>query len=260
MIIMDLIKWMSCYEKILDDFGYQREGDEASAKILENILNKKGALSLDDLQINEKVVVFGAGPSLKENISYLKDIGLDGFSIIAADGATSALLEEKIIPDIIITDLDGDIHCLFIANKKGSIMVVHAHGDNQKKIKKYTPKLDNIMGTTQSRPLNNVYNVGGFTDGDRGVFLAVDLGAKLILLAGMDFGKITTRYSRPNMGVDVGMADEVKQKKLEYAKRLIEWIIKNEDIIILNISKGEKLKGVKDLTPEETSLFLTTFK
>ena len=78
-------------------------------------------------------------------------------------------------------------------------MVVHAHGNNMENIKKYVPVLENILGSTQSIPLENVYNFGGFTDGDRCVFLAVKLGAKNIFIAGMDFGKIITRYSRPNI-------------------------------------------------------------
>ena len=37
-------------------------------------------------------------------------------------------------------------------------------------------------------PVKNVYNFGGFTDGDRSVFWAEEFGAKEIILIGMDFG------------------------------------------------------------------------
>ena len=123
-------------------------------------------------------------------------------------------------------------------------MIVHAHGNNIANIKKYVNLLENVLGTTQSIPLNNVYNFGGFTDGDRCLFLAVELGAKNIVMAGMDFGKIITRYSRPDIVGSEGLADNIKEKKLEYAKRLVEWIAKNENVIIFNLSHGEKIKGV----------------
>src|SRR5690606_29179019 len=121
------------------------------------------------------------------------------YTLISADGATSALLEEDIVPDIIITDLDGNMKDIRCANHEGAFLVVHAHGDNIEKIRKYVPDLNRVMGTTQSNPLNNVYNFGGFTDGDRCLFLAVELGAEYIILGGMDFGKIVTKYSRPDM-------------------------------------------------------------
>jgi len=56
--------------------------------------------------------------------------------------------------------------------------------------------------------LKNVYNFGGFTDGDRCVFLAKALGAAEIKLVGFDYDdeSVTPR----------------KRKKLAWAKRLIE--------------------------------------
>jgi len=70
----------------------------------------------------------GLGPSLKENIKDLKTLKLSKFTLIAADGATTALLEEDVIPDIIVTDLDGKMEDIIQANQKGSFLAVHAHG------------------------------------------------------------------------------------------------------------------------------------
>ena len=50
-------------------------------------------------------------------------------------------------------------------------------------------KIKNCIGTTQTNPFNKIQNFGGFTDGDRGVFLASHFDAKKIILFGMDFGK-----------------------------------------------------------------------
>jgi 2-amino-4-hydroxy-6-hydroxymethyldihydropteridine diphosphokinase len=239
---MELTIWMQWYELILEDFSFKKEDDELSAETLNNIIDDYGALTPQDIDIKDKVIVFGAGPSLKPNLTDLKHVDLDEFTLIAADGATTALLEEGIMPDIIVTDLDGRMNDIITANQKGSLVVVHAHGNNREPVEKYTPQLINVLGTTQSRPLANVYNFGGFTDGDRCVFLAMALGARFIVLSGMDFGKTVTHYSRPDQ--EDGPADPVKVKKLKWAKKLVGWAASNSDTEFLNISSGEQVEGV----------------
>jgi 2-amino-4-hydroxy-6-hydroxymethyldihydropteridine diphosphokinase len=248
-LYMELTLWMQWYGLILDDFGFKKEDDELSAETLNNIIDDFGALTPQDIDVKEKGIVFGAGPSLKPNLADLKSVNLDEFTLIAADGATTALLEEGMVPDIIVTDLDGRMNDIMDANQGGSILVVHAHGNNLEQVKKYTPKLVNVLGTTQSRRLSNVYNFGGFTDGDRCVFLAMALGARIVVLSGMDFGKTVTHYSRPNQ--EDGPADSVKEKKLSWAKKLVEWAAANSNIEFLNISRGEKVEGVEDVDPED---------
>lgn len=247
---MNLDIWMLWYGTILEGFGFSREADERSAKILSKILDDMDGLSPHRIKINKKVIVFGAGPSLKKNIAEIKKLDLNEFTIMTADGATTALLEEDIIPDIIVTDLDGKIEDIIEANKKGSYVVVHAHGDNTDKIERYTPKLKRLMGTTQSTPLKNVYNFGGFTDGDRCVFLAIELGANFVVLGGMDFGKVITKYSRPDLS-GFGKADRIKRMKLNFAKKLIGWAACNENVRIFNISDGESIEGVMDVKVDE---------
>lgn len=246
---MNLDIWLSWYKRILNEFGFNREDDEKSAEILNSLLEKQGCLKPNHIQMNQKVIVFGAGPSLKRNIKEIKELKLKKFTLIAADGATTALLEEDIIPDIIVTDLDGRMDDIIKSNNEGAILVIHAHGNNVENIEKYVPSLQNIIGTTQSTPLSNVYNFGGFTDGDRCLFLAAASGAKLIILAGMDFGDMVTNYSRPEISGSLEKADNIKRLKLKYAKELTEWIAENEDIKILNISGGEKLKKVEEIEP-----------
>jgi uncharacterized Rossmann fold enzyme len=247
-LYMELTQWMEWYQLILEDFGFKRDDDEHTALILNNILDDKGALMPQDIHIKSRVIVFGAGPSLKPNLTILKTMNLDEFTLISADGATTALLEEDIIPDIIVTDLDGRINDIITANRQGAVMVVHAHGNNQEQVEKFTPQLTKIMGTTQSKPLANVHNFGGFTDGDRCVFLAMALGAREIILSGMDFGKIVTHYSRPDQ--EDGPADKIKQKKLKWAKKLVRWAALNSDLHFLNISRGETVECVEDINPD----------
>ncbi len=241
---MNLAIWLSWYEDLLEDFGFSRSQDEESAQLLEKLLEFYGGLKPKDIPMQREAIVFGAGPSIKSNIKEIKSLNLSEYTLISADGATTALLEEYIVPDIIVTDLDGDMGDIICANHEGAFLVIHAHGDNMEKLKEFVPRLNRVMGTTQSTPLTHVYNFGGFTDGDRALFLAVELGAEYITLAGMDFGKEVTRYSRPAMKEPKGQADEIKELKLKHAKKLVEWVAKNEEVTLLNISHGEKLEGV----------------
>ena len=239
---MEFGLWERYYKEILDDFGFSREGDEKSAKVLDEILSEEGCLTLDDLSqivgFSDKFIVFGAGPSLKEHIIELKEnYDLKDYVLVSADGATTALIEEKIAPDIVATDLDGNMDDILLANLRGANIAVHAHGDNLEQVVKYTSFFTNVIGTTQAQPVGNIYNFGGFTDGDRAIFLAVALGASEITLAGMDFGDVVTKYSRPNLESDLAEADEFKKKKLEYAERLTQWVIDNEDVNIINLCK-----------------------
>ncbi len=244
---MEIETWMKWYKEILQSFGFEKEDDEKSASYLNDYLknqinnfeeNKK-AISLRDLPTSENMIVFGAGPSLKKHLKQLKkeiSEDADKFILISADGATTALMEENIVPHIIVTDLDGKLEDILNANSQGAFLVVHAHGNNQDALKENLIDLKNVLGTTQSYPLKYAYNFGGFTDGDRAVFLAVELGAKKIIMAGMDFGEVVTKYSRPDMEDALGPADDIKKLKLKYAEKLVEWIEHNEDVSIYNLA------------------------
>ena len=237
---MEFGLWEKYYTEILEDFGFSRENDEESAKFLDEILSTEGCLTLDDLSeivgFSDKFIVFGAGPSLKEHVTFLKEnYDLRDYVLVAADGATTALIEQKIAPDIVATDLDGNLDDILLANFRGANVVIHAHGDNIDKIAKLTPFFTSVLGTTQAQPVGNLYNFGGFTDGDRALFLAVALGASEITLAGMDFGDIVTKYSRPNIETELAKADEFKKKKLKYAEMFTQWIIDNENVEITNL-------------------------
>lgn len=118
------------------------------------------------------------------------------------------------LPDIIVTDLDGNVEDQIKANEMGSIAVIHAHGDNIPAIRKYAPLFKGrVVLTTQSEPFDNVYNFGGFTDGDRAFLMAKHFGATKISLFGFDF-----ENPREKEGKDI----EIKRKKLKWAKKLIE--------------------------------------
>lgn len=236
MINVKYNNWDKWYERILADFGYDMQADMESAQLVNSLIHKK---TIVDVHGVDKCIIFGAGPSLKKHISLIKTtLDEDNYIIIAADGATTALLEDGIIPDIIVTDLDGKMDDIIYSNKHNSTLYVHAHGDNMDKIRRYVPQLDNIIATTQTNPVGQVVNYGGFTDGDRAIHIAVyALNMKKIILAGMDYGEYTTKYSRPNNKKMIEKADDIKKLKLEYARLITDDLIKNNPQVEFEVLK-----------------------
>ena len=59
---MEFGLWEKYYTEILDDFGFSRENDEESARLLDEILSVEGCLTLDDLGeivgFSDKYIVF----------------------------------------------------------------------------------------------------------------------------------------------------------------------------------------------------------
>jgi len=214
-------EWEPLYELILEDMHFDRIYDENSARFLSKILETKGRKKIPDVievdllrkAINGKdVLVCGKAPCLKDDI---KNVDFRKYVVIAADGATSVLMNNGITPDIIVTDLDGNMDDEARANDLGAIMVVHAHGDNIDALGEELPRLKRVIGTTQSKPLFNVYNFGGFSDGDRSVFLAKEMGARSITLIGFDFKDENVT--------------PLKKKKLMWAEKLIDTILGEGD-------------------------------
>ncbi len=210
---MEYEEWEGLYKKILVEFGFSQERDLEVAKILDGIIEYYFLEDLERKIRGKRVNVYGAGSSIER----LRDFP-EGTSI-AADGTTSLLLERGMAPDIVVTDLDGKMEDLLEANEGGSIMVIHAHGDNQRAIERYAPRFKNVIGTTQAKPFGKLHNFGGFTDGDRAVFIAEHFGAGEIHLYGMDFHGKTGRYS-------LSEDSEIKRKKLLWAEDLINYLIK----------------------------------
>ncbi len=214
---MDFREWEPYYEQIRQDMGYSREEDERSAQLLSRLCKGKWICRPDCLQLAVKgeVTVVGHSPALEEQ---LDDLVIKG-TLISADGATAQLMERGLRPDIVMTDLDGDMGPELRAGEEGGVLVVLAHGDNIPEVEAFVPLIGGPMTpTTQVRPFGDVYNFGGFTDGDRGVMLARHFGAGRINLIGFDF-----EVPRPKPGRD----PKIKRKKLEWAKRIIFEIAAN---------------------------------
>ncbi len=238
--------WEARFNKIRKEFGYKKSRDLYSANLLNSFLRKKLNLkNVEEIIRKKTVFIIGAGPSLTKSLQYVKKT--KNVTIIAADGAVQGLLEKKIKPDILVTDLDGDLESIKKIGKLKIPIIVLAHGDNYHKIP-IVREFNNVIGTTQTKKFGKLENFGGFTDGDRCVFLAEFFHAKKIVLVGMDFGTKIGRFSKCNIS-----NRKIKLKKLKIGREILEWFgtkskaelystsaingfkkIKNSDLIIFN--------------------------
>jgi 2-amino-4-hydroxy-6-hydroxymethyldihydropteridine diphosphokinase len=205
---MDFEAWKPFYVEILKDFGFSRTQDEAIAGELDASLGGRRAsdAELRDLIRGTEVTVAGNAPRLPEEVDEVRGL------LITADEATSVLVGEGLMPAMIVTDLDGIIADQVKANDGGAIAVVHGHGDNGPGVRKWAPLFaGRTVATTQARPSGGLRNFGGFTDGDRAVFLADHFGASRIHLVGFDFEHPSPKDGDPR----------AKQRKLDWAYILL---------------------------------------
>ncbi len=245
---MEYSEWQGWYDKIAQALHLSEAGDQAATDRLSHLLNHPSTKEdLERLVRGKSAVVFGAGPSLEIDIKQAKREGiLSKVLTICADGATSAFLRfVGKSPDIVVSDLDGDMEDIVYANHQGGMILVHAHGDNIPALNEYSPIFERpVLGTTQVAARRNVYNFGGFTDGDRALFAAETHGANPIILGGMDFGSLVGPYSKPRLSSAIE-ASERKMVKLGFAQRLLEWLAENGNADLVNCTLGgEDLKGI----------------
>ncbi len=205
---MNYNEWVFYYKKIVRDFHFDPDKDYLSSTMLSTIIGNNYIKKeiIQDIIEKREVVIVGDAPYSP----FQKSI-LNNRVIIAADDAAGFLMENGIVPDIVLTDLDAKKEIIYSVSDAGSIIGVHAHGDNMERLE-IARDLKNVFGTTQNKPLWNVYNFGGFTDGDRCVFLAHHFNAKRIILTRFDFYHPNERKGK-NL--------EIKIKKLSWANYLI---------------------------------------
>ena len=240
--------WKMRYSDILKQFKYSEEKDKQSSVILDSILKKSNIeRKILGLIKDKTVFVIGSGPSLSTSIPKLKKFKKS--VKIVADSAVKPLVENGIIPDIVVTDLDGDENTLKKISKTKTIFVVHAHGDNIEKLE-FVKNFKNCVGTTQTKPFRKIQNFGGFTDGDRSVFLASYFGAKKIILFGMDFGDRIGRFSKTKKS-----DRKIKLMKLKRGRLLLEWLSDFTKSELFTTSKP--IKGFKKIYYKDLDIIIT---
>lgn len=204
---MRFATWEPVYEAILGDFGFDRTADEHARDVLAMMTEPFRLQSLPSMA-DASVAIAGGAPSLRSDLATADRADV----LIAASTAGDVLLETGLMPDLIVTDLDKTPATAVHASRAGIPVAIHAHGDNVPALRKWVPEFEPtaILPTTQAEPRDPVRNFGGFTDGDRGAFLADHLGAGTLTFPGWDF--------------DDPAVEPEKRRKLRWAERLLYWL------------------------------------
>lgn len=250
--IIDLEEWLRIYEKICKELNLSYQEDLRATELLSVLIRNKGLdpKVLEPIVNKKHVIIAGAGPSIIDDLENIKKINRKKIVYVTCDGATKAFQEVMDdIPDIIVTDLDGFPKEQVACAKEGSIVIVHAHGDNKEQITTYVPKMDKVIGTTQVKPKDNVYNFGGFTDGDRAAYIIGSFNPSSITLIGMNLSEEIGTYSKP-----IIFDRTRKITKLKIAKELLELFAlkvteQKRGIKLFNLTKNSNdfIKGFKPI-------------
>jgi uncharacterized Rossmann fold enzyme len=210
-------EWAPRYDRIRAEFGFPFEREVAAANLLESLLPASAPgdplARLRPLLEARTVVVVGLAPRTGPPPLWRLPSTSQVPALIAADGATAVCLDAGLVPTVVVTDLDGPVAAEIAANRRGSVVVIHAHGDNQAALAEWVGQFPGeVVGSWSGPPRPHLLNVGGFTDGDRAAYLADHLGAERILLWGFDFER--TAPTDP-------ATHEVKLVKLTWAGRVL---------------------------------------
>ncbi len=199
---MNYKDWKPIYEEIIKDFGYSKEKDIMAANVQSEVRGSDSLKILKRLQGSSVEILGPYAENPSEKI------------VMIAGASLSHLDKIDIDNSFLVTDLDGDTILQKEKNKDGLTTLIHAHGDNIDLIKKYSPEFTgHVISTCQCRPLENVYNFGGFTDGDRCVFIADHFKAKKVILNGWDLENPAPKGDK-----------RIKKKKLKWAHKLIRLV------------------------------------
>ncbi len=212
-------EWEPLYLQIVKEFGYSVEEDRKSAETLAVLVaNRRRPVNVD-LIMNSLIkgfnfVLLGPCPLDGMELGGIRKLIKTGSSALATVGeGTGNAYRSSLHPRLTFTDLDGSPQDDVDANSKGSVVVIHAHGDNMGVLKEWVPKFPGpIVPTCQCTPPPGIHNWGGFTDGDRAYCALRHFGASKIDLFGFDF-----RNPCGSKRVDI----ETKMKKLAWAEKII---------------------------------------
>lgn len=214
---MEYSAWAPRNDEIRAEFGFPFEREVAAADLLESLLPPSARTDplprLRALLEGRTAVVVGLAPRSGPPPLYRLSPSSRAPALLAADGATSTCLNAGLVPTIVVTDLDGPVAAEVAANRRGSLVVIHAHGDNMPALREWVGQFPGeVVGSWSGPPRPDLINVGGFTDGDRAAYLADHMGAERVLLWGFDFG-----HASPTDPA----AHEVKLRKLTWAERVL---------------------------------------
>lgn len=203
---MEYDEWKPVYRAILADFGFDPVADERARDVLAGYVEP---FDFDRFALTDaSVAIAGGARSLHDEI----DDAAAADVVFAASTAADVLDDAGVAVDLLVTDLDKNPDTCRSFTERGIPVAAHAHGDNIPLVREHVPTwtVEHVIGTTQAEPVDAVYNLGGFTDGDRAAFIADHLGAAELVFPGWDF--------------DDPAVDASKAQKLVWAARLLRWL------------------------------------
>jgi uncharacterized Rossmann fold enzyme len=210
-------KWSPEYDRIAAEFGFEIEKERAASERLV-VLLPKAALGRAEQRIRARirgreVIVVGLAPRTGAPPVWMLPRTEEPPALVVADGAAARCLAGGLVPDVVVTDLDGPVASEVTANARGALVLIHAHGDNVPEMERWTPQFPReLAGSWAGPPERGLVNFGGFTDGDRAAYLAEHVGAPRILLFGFDFEQVDATEPTP----------ERKRRKLAAARRALD--------------------------------------
>ena len=193
--------WWKFQDEINSQFNFSEVREEIAARLVSRLNYTKS--SLQSAFVNREFVLVGAGLTESDT--------LPEKNLIVADGALRGCLNRDIVPEWVISDLDGYIPDMLWASRNGSKIIIHAHGDNLARVSLYSNQINpECITTTYPSPHTSCW--GGFTDGDRSVMMCLSLGSKSVKLVGFNFEEV---------GTFTGEYSPRKLEKLQWAKKII---------------------------------------
>ncbi|MGI0132554.1 MAG: 6-hydroxymethylpterin diphosphokinase MptE-like protein [Thermoplasmata archaeon] len=214
---MEYAEWAPYYRRIREALGFSLERERAAADRLLALLPERAQREpLERLARRLRgrdAVIVGLAPDVGPPPLWTLPVRDRPPVLIAADGATARCLDAGLVPEVVVTDLDGPVPSEVSANARGALVVVHAHGDNVPALEHWVPEFGGeLVGSWSGPPEAGLIDVGGFTDGDRAAYLAHHFGAPRLLLWGFDFDRVEEADAR---------ALERKRTKLRLAHDLL---------------------------------------
>lgn len=210
-------QWAPEYERIQSEFGYALEKERAASERLVALLPPP-ARERAEQRIRARVrgretIVVGLAPRSGAPPVWMLPRTAEPPALVVADGATERCLAAGLVPDVVVTDLDGPIPSEVTANARGALVLIHAHGDNVPALERWVPQFPReLAGSWAGPPERGLVDFGGFTDGDRAAYLAEFVGAPRVLLYGFDFDHVEEGDPSPAL----------KRRKLAAARRALD--------------------------------------
>ena len=96
----------------------------------------------------------------------------------APEGGLDRVIELGVRPLYVTLDMDSATKLIHAASMIARYLIVHLHSDNY--YREHPPRSEGIVYTTQAEPLGCAVNIGGFTDGDRALTMAMMMNASRV--------------------------------------------------------------------------------